>query len=143
MGKILIVDDEKNITSSFKKLLEKEGHNAVIASSAEDGLKIAKGNVMDLVVMDIRMPGMSGLEAFSKFKEIDNKIPIIIMTAFGTTETAIEAMRLGAYEYIIKPFDIPSMKRLIEKALESGRLMRTEVTYKTEEETKEIGRAHV
>ena len=136
MGKILIVDDEKNITSSFKKLLEKEGHNAVIASSAEDGLKIAKGNVMDLVVMDIRMPGMSGLEAFSKFKEIDNKIPIIIMTAFGTTETAIEAMRLGAYEYIIKPFDIPSMKRLIEKALESGRLMRTEVTYKTEEETK-------
>lgn len=136
MGKILIVDDEKNITSSFKKILENEGHKAVIASSAEEALKLAKDNVVDLVVMDIRMPGMSGLEAFSKFKEIDNKMPIIIMTAFGTTETAIEAMRLGAYEYIIKPFDIPSAKRLIEKALEAGRLMRTEVTYKPEEETK-------
>jgi len=136
MGKILIVDDEKNITSSFKKILEEEGHNAVIASSAEDALKIAKGNVMDLVVMDIRMPGMSGLEAFAKFKEIDSKTPIIIMTAFGTTETAIEAMRLGAYEYIIKPFDIPQMKKLIEKALEAARLMKTEVTYEPEEETK-------
>jgi len=136
MGKILIVDDEKNIASSFKKILEDDGHKAVIASSAEEALKIAKGSVMDLVVMDIRMPGMSGLEAFSKFKEIDNKIPIIIMTAFGTTETAIEAMRMGAYEYIIKPFDIPYVKKLIEKALEAGRLMRTEVTYKPEEEAK-------
>jgi len=136
MGKILIVDDEKNITSSFKKILEEEGHKAFIASSAEDGIKIAKDNAMNLVVMDIRMPGMSGLEAFSKFKEMDNKIPIIIMTAFGTTDTAIEAMRLGAYEYIIKPFDIPQMKKLIEKALEAARLMKTEVTYEPEEETK-------
>lgn len=136
MGKILIVDDEKNITSSFKKILEDEGHNAFIVSSAEEGIKIAEDNAMDLVVMDIRMPGMSGLEAFAKFKEIDNKMPIIIMTAFGTTETAIEAMRLGAYEYIIKPFDIPGMKRLVEKALEAARLMKTEVTYEAEEEAK-------
>jgi len=136
MGKILIVDDEKNIVSSFKKILEDEGHDTFIASSAEEALKTAKSNIMDLVVMDIRMPGMSGLEAFSKFKEIDSKIPIIIMTAFGTTDTAIEAMRLGAYEYIIKPFDIPQMKKLIEKALEASRLMRIEVTYKPEEEAK-------
>jgi nitrogen regulation protein NR(I) len=136
MGKILIVDDEKNIVSSFKKILEDEGHDTFIASSAEEALKTAKSNIMDLVVMDIRMPGMSGLEAFSKFKEIDNKLPIIIMTAFGTTDTAIEAMRMGAYEYIIKPFDIPQMKKLIEKALDAGRLMRTEVTYKPEEDAK-------
>ena len=136
MGKILIVDDEKNIVSSFKKILEDEGHDAFVASSAEEALKTAKSNIMDLVVMDIRMPEMSGLEAFSKFKEIDSKLPIIIMTAFGTTDTAIEAMRLGAYEYIIKPFDIPQMKKLIEKALDAGRLMRTEVTYKAEEDAK-------
>jgi nitrogen regulation protein NR(I) len=135
MGKILIVDDEKNITSSFKKILEDEGHNTFIASSAEGGIKIAEGNAMDLVVMDIRMPGMNGLEAFSRFKKIDNKMPIIIMTAFGTTETAIEAMRLGAYEYIIKPFDIPQIKKLIDKALEAARLMRTEVTCESGEET--------
>jgi DNA-binding NtrC family response regulator len=136
MGKILIVDDEKNIASSFKKILEDEGHDAFIACSAEEALKTVKSSIIDLVIMDIRMPGMSGLEAFAKFKEIDNKMPIIIMTAFGTTETAIEAMRLGAYEYIIKPFDIPQMKELIEKALEAMRLMKTEVTYKPEEETR-------
>ena len=77
MGRILIVDDEKNLASSFKKILEGEGHKVFIASSAEEGIKITKGNAMDLVVMDIRMPGMSGLEAFSKFKAIDNKLSLI------------------------------------------------------------------
>jgi DNA-binding NtrC family response regulator len=133
MGKILIVEDEKNLASSFKKILTEDGHEVFTTNNAKEGIAIAKNKTIDLTVMDIKMPGMTGLEALSSFKEIDNKMPIIIMTAFGTTETAIEAMRLGAYDYVIKPFDIPSIKRIIEKALEARRLMKVEVTYDPKE----------
>lgn len=133
MDTILIIDDEKNVISSFKKILSREGYQILTANNAEAGLALARNNALDLLVIDIRMAGMSGLEAFSKFKEIDSKLPIIIMTAYGTTETAIQAMQLGAYDYVIKPFDVPQMKGLIEKALAAGRLMKTEVYYEPKE----------
>ena len=132
MNKILIVDDEKNVLSSFKKVMSQEGYEIFTAANAEEGLSITKNNSIDLLIMDIRMPGMSGLEAFSKFKEIDQKAPIIIMTAYGTTETAINAMQLGAFDYIIKPFDVPRMKELIKKALNASRIMKTEVVYENQ-----------
>src|SRR3989338_5763219 len=134
MYKILVVDDEKNVVSSFKKIMTQDGYEVFTASNAEEGLFIAKSKPIDLLIMDIRMPGMSGLEAFSRFKEIDQKMPIIIMTAFGTTETAIQAMQLGAYDYVIKPFEVSSMKDLIEKALEARRLMNIEVSFETKKE---------
>ncbi len=136
MNKILIVDDEKNVISSFKKILTQEGYEIFTASNAEEGLSVFENNPINLVIMDIRMPKITGLEAFSKFKEIEPKTPIIIMTAYGTTETAIEAMRLGAYDYVIKPFEIPHMKDMIRKALEAGHIMKTEVTYEPKEEFK-------
>ena len=128
-SKILIVDDEKNVISSFKKLLTEDGYEVFTAGNAKKGLSILKDCTIDLLIIDIRMPGMSGLEAFSKFKEIDPKLPVIIMTAYGTTETAIEAMQLGAYDYVIKPFDIPEIKGIIEKAVNAGKLMRAEVEH--------------
>lgn len=134
MKAILIIDDEKNVITSFKKIMSQEGYGVLMAQNAEEGLRMVRENVLDLLIMDIRMPGLSGLEAFSKFKDIDPKLPIIIMTAYGTTESAIEAMRLGAYDYITKPLDIPQMKRLIEKAIKVGRLMKTEVTFEPKEE---------
>lgn len=133
MEKILVVDDEKNVTSSFKKIFMQDGYDIFTANSAEAGISIAKNNNIDLIVMDIRMPGMNGLEAFSKFKEIGPKIPVVIMTAYGTTETAIEAMQMGAYDYVIKPFDVPFMKEIIKKAMETGRLMKREVVYEPKE----------
>ncbi|MFH0924788.1 MAG: sigma-54 dependent transcriptional regulator [bacterium] len=136
MSKILIVDDEKNVLSSFHKIMSQEGYEIFTANNAETGLSIVKDTPMNLLIMDIRMPGISGLEAFSKFKGIDYKMPIIIMTAYGTTETAIEAMQLGAYDYIIKPFEVPEMKNLIRKAFETGKMMRTEVNYGIKEELK-------
>jgi len=136
MNKILIVDDEKNVLSSFKKIMAQDGYQIFTANNAEEGLSIAKDNPIDLLIMDIRMPGMSGLEALSKFKKIDARMPIIIMTAYGTTETAIEAMQLGAYDYIIKPFEVPQMKNLIEKSLDVARIMKTEVAYEPREEFK-------
>lgn len=133
MYRILIVDDEKNVLSSFKKTFTQENYNIHVAANAQEGLNLAKSISFDLLIMDIRMPGMSGLDAFSKFKEIHQKLPIIIMTAYGTTEIAIEAMQLGAFDYVIKPFEVPLMKQLIEKALETARVMRTEVEYAPKE----------
>ena len=127
MAKILVIDDEKNITSSFEKVFGDEGYKVFSAQSAEEGLKILKSESMDVAVMDIRMPGLSGLEALAKIKVIDPKLPVILMTAFGTTESAIDAMRLGAFDYVIKPFEVPTVKAIIEKALSASSFMKTGV----------------
>lgn len=129
MSRILVVDDERNVLTSFQKLLGKEGHEVVTARSGEQALSLLEPQAPDLILMDIRMAGLSGLETFQRAKAIAPKVPVIMMTAYGTTETAIEAMKLGAFEYTLKPFDIPRLKALIEQALTMGQLMRTPVTY--------------
>lgn len=127
MSMILVVDDDAQLRQSFAKLLDAEGYDVVAAATGEEGIEVVKEKMPDLVIMDIRMPGMGGLEAFRKMKLIEPKMTAIIMTAFGTTETAIEATRLGAFDYILKPFEIPEILKLIEQALEAGRLMRSRV----------------
>ena len=79
--------------------------------------------------MDIRMGAMSGLDTLRKLRELDPKLPVILMTAYGTTQTAIEAMKLGAYDYLLKPFDVPKLKALIAAALKAARDMRQVVSY--------------
>jgi len=127
MGHILIVDDDAQLRQSFEKLLNAEGHTVKTASSGEAAISLVKAAVPDLVIMDVRMPGMSGLEAFRAIHEIEPKLPVIIMTAFGTTDTAIEATKLGAFEYVLKPPEIPDILALIGQALEAGRFMRSRV----------------
>ncbi len=127
MSFILIVDDDSQLLQSFAKLLSGEGYEVRMASTGEAGLQAVKENVPDLVIMDVRMPGLSGIETFRAMHEIEPKLPVIIMTAFGTTDTAIEATKLGAYDYVLKPFEIPDILGLIRKALEAGRIMRIRV----------------
>ena len=127
MGHILIVDDDAQLRQSFEKLLNAEGHTVKTASSGEAAISLVQAAVPDLVIMDVRMPGMSGLEAFRAIHEIEPKLPVIIMTAFGTTDTAIEATKLGAFEYVLKPPEIPDILALISQALEAGRFMRSRV----------------
>ncbi len=127
MGHILIVDDDAQLRQSFEKLLTAEGHTVRTAASGEAALSAVQASLPDLVIMDVRMPGMSGLEAFKAIHAIEPKLPVIIMTAFGTTETAIEATKLGAFEYVLKPFEIPDILALITQALEAGRFMRSRV----------------
>jgi nitrogen regulation protein NR(I) len=127
LGKILIVDDDLQLRQSFEKLLTEENHVVQTAPSGEIGLQMVQESLPDLVIVDVRLPGMNGLETFKAIYKIDPKLPIIIMTAFGTTETAIEATKLGAFDYVLKPFDIPEMLALIQKALEAHRLMRSTV----------------
>jgi len=127
MGHILIVDDDAQLRQSFEKLLNAEGHTVKTASTGEAAIAQVQAAVPDLVIMDVRMPGMNGLEAFRAIHEIEPKLPVIIMTAFGTTDTAIEATKLGAFEYVLKPPEIPDILALISQALEAGRFMRSRV----------------
>ena len=128
---ILVVDDSKTLLAMMKEFLEDEGYSVKTASSAEEVLPIIEKGKLDLVIMDIKMPGMSGLDALTEIKKRDPKLSVIIMTAYGTTQTAIEAMKRGAYDYITKPFNNKEFKVLIKKALEAGRLMKELVTYQT------------
>lgn len=127
MSTILIIDDDDQLRKSFEKLLAEEGYAVESAPSGEIGLRTVRQNVPDLTILDMRLPGMNGMETFKALHEIEPRLPVIIMTAYGTTETAIEATKMGAFDYILKPFDIPEMLGIIGQALEAGRFMRSPV----------------
>ncbi len=127
MNAVLIIDDDDQLRFSFQKLLNEEGYTAETAPSGEAGLKKIEATPPDLVILDMRLPGMNGLETFKRINKMDPKLPVIIMTAFGTTETAIEATKMGAFDYILKPFDIPEMLDIIKKAVEAARFMHSPV----------------
>ncbi len=123
-AKILVVDDDGGIRKSLSKLLESMGHSVVTAPDGLQGLAALRAESPDLVLMDIRMPKSSGLDILKEIRKADAKVPVIIMTAHGTTSTAIEAIKAGAYDYILKPFDIPGLQDLVRKALEASAMMR-------------------
>jgi nitrogen regulation protein NR(I) len=128
MQTILIVDDDKSIRYSLKRMLE-EKYSILTAQNGEEALDRAKKSPPDLIIMDIKMPGRNGIDVLKEIRSIDPKALVIIMTAYGTTETAIEAMKYGAFDYILKPFPIPQMKGLVEKALALRKVMKEEVIY--------------
>ena len=126
---ILVVDDESIQVETISRGLKSKGYRVTEAMNADEALgKINKvGARIDMVITDYSMPGMNGLETFKVIHRIDPKLPAIIMTAFGNTETAIEATKLGAFDYVLKPFEIPDMLGIIQQALEAGRFMRSPV----------------
>ncbi|MCK5348910.1 MAG: sigma-54-dependent Fis family transcriptional regulator, partial [Desulfobacula sp.] len=127
MDTILVIDDDDQLRISFCKLLKEEKYAVISAASGEAGIEIVKQNTLDLVVLDMRLPGINGMETFKRIKKIDSKLPVIIITAYGTTQIAIEATKIGAYDYVLKPFDVPDMLNLIEQAIEAGYFMRSPV----------------
>ena len=131
MQTILIVDDDKSIRYSLKRMLE-ENFSVLTAQNGDEALARVKESTPDLVIMDIKMPGRSGIEVLKEIKLIDPKSLVILMTAYGTTETAIEAMKYGAFDYILKPFPIPQMKELVQKAITLRKLMKEGVSYASE-----------
>jgi len=116
--RILIVDDEESVRWVLKKALEKEGLEAVLAKDAAEAFSRLQEGSIAVVLMDIRMPGMSGLDALEKIQKEGQNISVIIMTAQSTMQNAIEAMRRGAYDYITKPFDLDEVSILVKKALD-------------------------
>lgn len=117
MQKILIVDDEKSVRYSFSKILGSGRYEIHEAENHDSALEIFKTIHPDLAIVDIEMPGKSGLDLLKALKEISPKTPVIIATAFGSGDRVIRAMKFGAYEYVEKPFDIPALITLIEEAL--------------------------
>ncbi len=125
---MLLIDDEEDVRYSFQRIFDSPDMEVTTAASGEEGLKVAARLKPDLVIMDIRMGGVSGLETLRRMRQADPKQLIILMTAYGTTQTAIEAMKLGAYDYLLKPFDVPRLKELVYSALKAGRDMKQVVS---------------
>jgi two-component system response regulator PilR (NtrC family) len=121
-GKILIVEDEKNMREVLKILLEGENYAVTSASNGLEGLSSLDKDIFDLVITDMKMPKADGFQVLKKVKEISPDTIVIMITAFGTKETAIEAMKLGAYDYINKPFNIDEIRLIVRKALDKKRL---------------------
>jgi two-component system response regulator AtoC len=122
--RILVVDDEHLIRWSLEQNLKKQGYDVLTAGTGEDAMRLVREEQPDLVLLDIQLPGMSGLEILEKIKEFDEEIIVIMVTAHGGLETAVNAMRMGAYDYINKPFNLDEMGLTIRKALETGDLRR-------------------
>lgn len=128
MDKLLLIDDEADVQYSFRRIFDSPEVQLHTASTGEDGLQMIQQIRPDLVITDLRMAGLNGLETLRRIRQLDAKLPVILMTAYGTTQTAIEAMKLGAYDYILKPFDVPKLKSLVASALKASHDMREAVS---------------
>jgi len=117
MSKILIADDERTICDAFSRLIEMEGHQPLIASNGKNALKIIREQHPDAIFMDINMPGMDGLETLSLIQQENIKTPVVIMTAYGTMETAMEAVQKGAFDYLGKPVELSRARQLLKQML--------------------------
>jgi DNA-binding NtrC family response regulator len=122
--RILIVDDEENVLALCQTILQKRGYEVECASTAEEALDRLETELFDVVITDLKMPGKSGLDLLTKAKALNPFVPVIMLTGFGTVHSAVEAMKEGAYDYLIKPVDNEEFKLVVEKALELHRLQR-------------------
>ena len=127
MERLLLIDDEVDVQYSFRRIFASPELELHTASSGEEGLRLLAEVKPDLVISDIRMAGLTGLETLRRLRQTDARLPMILMTAYGTTQMAIEAMKLGAYDYVLKPFDVPKLKQLVAAALQASRDMRQTV----------------
>jgi DNA-binding NtrC family response regulator len=127
MNKLLLIDDEADVQYSFRRIFDAPDLELHTASSGEEGLRRIAELRPDLVITDIRMAGINGLETLRRIRQLDPRLPVILMTAYGTTQMAIEAMKLGAFDYLLKPFDVPKLKQLVLDALKASRDMRQTV----------------
>ncbi len=124
MNSILIVDDERNYLLVLEALLSEEGYQVITAEDARKGLELLHENDLDVVITDMKMPGMDGLELMERVRLLQPDLPVILMTAFGSVEKAVEAMRKGAFDYILKPFKNEELKLTISKAIDHYHLIK-------------------
>jgi nitrogen regulation protein NR(I) len=123
VAKILLIEDDTRAAVSLEKMLASEGYAVTVAHRGDEGLARAQAELFDVVITDLRMPGMDGLELVRRLHTAKPRLPLVLMTAFGTTETVIEATKRGAFEYLIKPFEMEALLEVTAKAVASARLM--------------------
>jgi two-component system response regulator PilR (NtrC family) len=121
-GAILVVDDEEIMREILEALLEREGYDVRLAASGEEGLELAKNTAFDAAIVDVMMPGMDGIAALDELKKLDDDLPVLMVTAFASVETAISAMKRGAFDYITKPFKNDEVLVVVRNAVERRRL---------------------
>ncbi len=142
MPSILVIDDKDSMRQMLSKTLESEGYEVETARDGEGGLEKAKEKRYDLVLADLKLPKMNGLEVLSTLKELDPEVGVIMMTAYGTIESAVEAMKQGAFDFLTKPFDTDHLNVLIKRALENRRLLAENILLR-EELTHNLGYAEI
>jgi DNA-binding NtrC family response regulator len=121
MAEILIVDDDQSVASAFERFLKHEGHLCTLASNVDDAMRLVAERGPDLVMMDIRMPGTDGLQGLQQLRSAHPDLYVVMMTAYGTSQTSIDAIRGGAFEYLTKPLDLNQLRAVIDRALAARR----------------------
>ncbi len=139
---VLIVDDERTLARSIKAFLIESGYEAEVAGSGEQALEQLERVRPDVIFADVRLPGMNGIELLRRIREFDAAVPVIMMTAYGTIEGAVEAVKLGAFDYLKKPVDLDELKLLTDRARESSRL-KQELSYYRRRDTPEVRFAEI
>ena len=142
MGKVLVVDDKELMRDSVAAILSRKGHTVVTAPDAKAALARIADKRPECVVTDLQMPGMNGLELLEEIRRIDAELPVVFMTAFGSVETAVEAMRKGAFDYVTKPFSGDELSISVERALEHGRLLRENQVLRAEKPQTRRAQSH-
>src|SRR5262245_44039319 len=134
MATVLVIDDEQSITWAFERFLTTLGHRFISAPTAEQGLALAEREKPDLVIMDVKLPGMNGLDAVDRLRKRDPDARVIVITAHGNLDTAVRAAKAGAVEYLTKPLDLQKARDLIE-----GALRRAPVSREVEKLRRDVG----
>jgi nitrogen regulation protein NR(I) len=122
-ARVLLIEDDAGIVMTLRRLLREEGYETLVETRGDTGLNRAEAEELDVVVTDMKLPGLNGLDLVRQLHAAKPRLPIIMMTAHGTTESAIEATKAGAYDYLLKPFDMPELLTLVAKAVASRRMM--------------------
>lgn len=135
MQSLLVIDDEAPILTAFERAFASDTTAVLKAQSAAEGEQIFIESKPDVVVVDLSLPDSSGLECFKRIREIDSRVPVIFITGHGTVESAIEATKLGAYDYLFKPLELDEMRCLLEKAFNLSRMVRVQPVLADEEDT--------
>jgi nitrogen regulation protein NR(I) len=136
--KLLVIDDEESVRYSFRRVFSDEGTTVLAAATATDGLLQARHTDPDVIVLDLQLPDRSGLDLFADLRADSPKRPIIFITAHGTTQTAIEAMKRGAFDYLVKPVDLEKLSQVLQRAFDAARLMRVPAVLPIVEPTDQI-----
>src|SRR5437763_4226513 len=123
MATLLVIDDEPSIQYAFRQNFREPAYKVLTASPAAEGLEQIRKQRPDAVILDVHLPDATGLQTYEQIRLIDARIPILLVTGHGTTDLAIEAMKRGAYEYLLKPLELPQLRELVARACQSSRLM--------------------
>jgi two-component system nitrogen regulation response regulator GlnG len=138
MSTLLVIDDEASVRYSFARVFSDKDVHVITAASAAEGVARLQEDNPDVVVLDIQLPDRSGIEVFHEIQDRDTKRPVIFITAHGTTDTAIEAMKHGAFDYLVKPVDLERLSQVLERAFEAARQMRVPAVLPEEKEPDRI-----